>query len=285
LRRSLAPNCSNAELSHMAQQQFDTLKFSDGTTMDLTRLPEIDAATWSGVRGYLESNPAVAKNLQNISKDADGIRSWLQSQAVADHYQGKPGEKNNQLEAKMKALASSDPELAPILKKIKKDGLGAALKACGDEKLLKKLSQKMGGIPPELVNALNKLDMTSLTLHEACKNGDFNAVKSYMGKQRPIDEKDHKGITSLGYAIGANQTGIVQLLLENNANPHSVDNNESSGLHFAAGYGRVELVELLVKARANLHKTNGQGQTPLALATWGKHAAVIQILQQHGAVA
>ena len=62
--------------------------------------------------------------------------------------------------------------------------------------------------------------------------------------------EDHKGITPLGYAIGANRIAVVKLLLDNRANPYAVDSSGNSGLHYAAGYGRKELLEYLLKAGA-----------------------------------
>jgi len=266
----------------MAHNQVDTLKLSDGSTMNLARLANIDDATWGEVKSYLESNPEMAKCLKNISKDPDAIRSWLQTQAIAQHYASKQGD--NQLQETMKAL-QSDPEFAPFFEQVKTDGIMTTMKACQDEELMVKLSQKMGGLPPALLSVLKKLHGTSMTLHEACKNGDIDSVKQHVANKQLVNDKDNRGITPLGYALGANRGPVVQLLLESHANPHSVDNSGNSGLHYASGYGRMELVEFLLKAKANVSQANAQGQTPLVVATMNKHASTIQILQQYGAKA
>merc|ERR1711988_597927 len=136
-----------------------------------------------------------------------------------------------------------------------------------DEELMLKISQKMGGLPQELAPKLKKIDETPLNLHEAAKNGDLKAVNEYLAKKQPLDGQDQKGITPLGYAIGANRIAVVKLLLDNRANPFAVDAAGNSGLHYAAGYGRKELVEYLLKIGANVSRTNANGQTPLAVAT------------------
>merc|ERR1719434_495373 len=123
----------------------------------------------------------------------------------------------------------------------------------------------MGGLPQELESTLKKIDETPLTLHEAAKNGDL------------------KGITPLGYAIGANRIAVVKLLLDNRANPFAVDASGNSGLHYAAGYGRKELVEYLLKVGASVSQANSQGQTPLAVATTNRQEAVLEVLRAHGA--
>merc|ERR1719399_191528 len=138
-----------------------------------------------------------------------------------------------------------------------------------------KISSKMGGLPQELEPALKKIDDTPMTVHEACKQGDLKAVNEYLAKKKPIDSQDHKGITPLGYAIGANRIAVVKLLLDNRANPFSVDSNGNSGLHYAAGYGRKELVEYLLKVGASATQTNAQGQTPMSVATTNRQQVII----------
>jgi hypothetical protein len=263
--------------------QMEKLNLSDGTTMDLAR-PGVDDNTWWQVKKYLENNPAIAKGLQNVSKDADAIRSWLQTQVMDQHYINQ-ATKEGKVKQRLQGL-EKDPELRPVLAKLKetmkKDGLEAALAACGDKELMKKISYKMGGTPPEIHHAMKKLDEASLTLHEACKKGDMAAVKTHMAHDS-VDAQDHNGITPLGYAIGANKPKIIQLLLKNNANQDCVDKGGNSGLHYAAGYGRIELMELLLKAKANVSRYNGQGQTPLAVATLNRQQHACEILAQHGA--
>merc|ERR1719411_225929 len=145
-----------------------------------------------------------------------------------------------------------------------------------------KFNQKMGGLPEELKPVMQRIEESSLTLHEAAKNGDLKAVQDYLERQKPLDAQDHKGITALGYAIGANRIAVVKLLLDNRANPFAVDSSGNSGLHYAAGYGRKELVEYLLKTGAAVNQANAQGQTPLSVATQNKQEAAIQILQKQG---
>merc|ERR1712032_992213 len=176
-----------------------------------------------------------------------------------------------------------DPELAPILEDIKKNGLESAMKHYQDEELMLKFSRKMGGMPTELSAALKKIDETALNLHEAAKNGDLKGVQDFLEKKQPLDAQDHKGITPLGYAIGANRIAVVKLLLDSRANPFAVDSRGNSALHYAAGYGRKELTEYLLKTGGNVAQANAQGRRPLDVASQNKHEAVIQVLRAHGA--
>jgi len=260
----------------------ETLTISDGTTMEIARIPDVDDATWQEVKAYVEGNPDTAKALQKFAKDPEAMRGWLQTQAIAEHYNKKLSGNDATVQDRMKAL-ENDPELAPILEDIKKNGLEAAMKHYQDEELMLKFSQKMGGLPEELKPVIKKLDETPLTLHEAAKNGDLKAVQEFLGKKKPLDAQDHKGITPLGYAIGANRIAVVKLLLDSRANPYAVDASGNSGLHYAAGYGRKELVEYLLKTGAAVNQANAQGQTSLPVATQNRQEMVIQVLKAHGA--
>jgi len=261
----------------------ETAKISIGSeTIEVARLPDIDDGTWQEVQEFLKSNPEQAKSLQGFAKNPEAMRGWLQTQAIAEHYGKKLNDKDTALTDRIQSL-ESDAELAPILEDIKKNGLEAAMKHLQDEELMLKFSRKMGGLPQELQGTMKKIDDTSLTLHEAAKNGDLKAVQEFLSKNKPLDAQDHKGITALGYAIGANRIAVVKLLLDNRANPFAVDASGNGGLHYASGYGRKELVEYLLKSGASVNQANAQGQTPMAVATMNRQAAVIEVLKAHGA--
>jgi hypothetical protein len=263
--------------------QTESLKLSDGSSMDLARVPGVDDATWAEVRTYLEGNPDMAKSLQKFAKNPEAMRGWLQTQAIAEHYNTKLENGEAPVQDRMKAL-EQDPELAHIFEDIKKNGIEAAMKHYQDEEFMLKISQKMDGLPQELQPTLKKIDDTPLSIHEAAKMGDLKAVQEYLEiKKQPLDVQDQQGITPLGYAIGANRIAVVKLLLDKRANPFAVDSSGNGGLHYAAGYGRKELVEYLVKTGSSVNQTNATGQTPLAVAMVNQHTAVIQLLQSHGA--
>jgi len=265
----------------MAEAQSETIALSDGTNINIARVPGIDDTTWGEVKTYLEGNPDMAKSLQKFAKNPEAMRGWLQTQAMAEHYHTKLGKGDAPVQERMKTL-EQDPELSAVFEDIKANGLEAAMKYYQDEELMLKISKKMGGVPEELQATLKKLDEASLNLHEAAKNGDLKAVQEFLGKKQPLDAQDHKGITPLGYAIGANRIAVAKLLLDGRANPFAVDSSGNSGLHYAAGYGRRELLEYLLKVGGNVNQPNQQGQTPLTVATMNKQAGTIEVLKAHG---
>eukprot|EP00444_Apocalathium_aciculiferum_P025493 CAMPEP_0183438800 /NCGR_PEP_ID=MMETSP0370-20130417/77609_1 /TAXON_ID=268820 /ORGANISM="Peridinium aciculiferum, Strain PAER-2" /LENGTH=266 /DNA_ID=CAMNT_0025627101 /DNA_START=53 /DNA_END=853 /DNA_ORIENTATION=- len=252
--------------------------------VQVARVPDIDDATWAELQEFLKSNPDQAKSLQKFAKDPEAMKGFLQTQAMAQHYQAKMESGDSAVQDRMKAM-ELDPELGPILEDIKKNGMESAMKHLQDEELMLKFSQKMGGMPEELQTVMKKIDDASLTLHEAAKNGDLKAVQEFLSKKKPLDAQDGQGITPLGYAIGANRIAVVKLLLDNRANPFAVDAQGNGGLHYASGYGRKELVEYMIKAGASVNQSNAQGQTPLSVATTNKQEACLQILRANGATA
>lgn len=268
----------------MAGVATETVTLSDGTTMEVTRIPNVDDETWEQTKAYLVANPDAAKAIQGFAKKPDAMRGWLQTQAIAEHYSRKMTSGDASFQDRLKGL-ETDPELAHIFEDIKKNGLEAAMKHCNDDELMLKFSQKMGGLPQELRPVMQKLEETPMTIHEAAKMGDLKAVQEFLENKKPLDAQDQKGITPLGYAIGANRIAVVKLLLDNRANPFAVDASGNSGLHYAAGYGRKELLEYLLKTGGNVHQTNAQGQTPLVAARANTQQDAIQILQAHGATA
>lgn len=234
------------------------------------------------MKRYVESNPETAKALQRFSNNPDAMRGWLQTQAIAEYYSSRLTRGDKVLEERVRGL-EQDPELRPILEDVKKRGLGAAMSLYHEEELMLKFSRKMGGVPAELQPTLQEIDETSLTLHEAAKHGDIKAIEHFLAKNKPLDGKDHKGITALGYGIGANKTSVVRLLLERRADLHSVDSAGNSGLHYAAGYGRVELLEYLIKVGGDVEQANTQGQTPFDMATRNRQESALHVLRVHGA--
>ena len=110
--------------------------------------------------------------------------------------------------------------------------------------------------------------------------GDLEAVASYLALRRDLDVQDSKGITPLGYAIGADRVAVVKLLVQSLTDPSSVDTSGNSGLHYAAGYGRTELAEYFLESGVRPSECNAQGQTAVDVAIQKGHASVVEILQQ-----
>lgn len=274
-----APLVASSDGNQM-QGHAEAMLLQDGAQVCQLPLPQVEQNIMAEVRRILDDSCQVSRGLQCPPRPEE-TRGWLITQAMTAYYNSKVIEEDTQLRHRLSML-KQDPEMQQILQDIKHNGVSSALKYCQDEDLMLCISRKMGGVPAELQTELKILDTMPATLHEACKFGDVAAVKVLLQRSQPIDAQDHKGITSLGYAIGANRMCITNLLLEKRANPHSVDSLGNCGLHYAAGYGRKELVEILLKAGVNANQVNSQGQTPFTLASLNTQEETMAILKRHG---
>lgn len=260
--------------------QTDTVQLGDGRTMQVTRPPDLDQGTWDNTKRFLESNPELASQTQGLERNPDRMRGMLQTQAISEHYKARLRDGDDKVRTQFAAL-EQDEELRHMFEDIKRNGIEVAVRYWNDESLMLKICQRIGGPPPDLQAELREIDETPLTLHEASRYGNLEAVASFLRQNIPIDGQDIKGITPLGYAIQADRFEVVKALLHSRSNLYSVDANGCSALHYAAGYGREGLVEYLLQAKANVNQQNRQGQTPFALGQINGHQACIDIMQKY----
>jgi len=265
----------------------DVLNLSDGTTLELRRTPGMGDKEWEDTKKHLEANPEEARRMEKFARDAKEVRAWMQTQALTEYYNTKLNHGDQTVIGKLLSLEQI-PELAQVFNDVRQGGAQAAMRYYRNEPLLLKVSRAMGGIPDEVKVVLEDIQSKSITLQEACMKGDVAALETYLRatasnlQKRDIDGKDAKGITCLGYAIGANRTTIVKLLLEAKANPWEIDTNGGTAIHYAAAYGRKELLEYFISAGGNVNQANTQGQTPLVLAMKNKMKDAVEILKAKG---
>jgi len=269
------------------------LKLSDGSTVELTRNEGVPDAIWNDVVKFIKENQsAVKKNpqivkllsehpeqvpmLMKFTNDADSIKNFLESQVLAANVSEEgQQEKMRQLE--------QDPELKPMFEDIKQNGPDVLMKYLQDEEIMRKVSQKLGGISPEMTKALMQIKDSSVSLHDAARRGDLQRLQEFAKDGKDINGKDFKGVTPLGYAVGHDQLSCVKVLIDMKANLNEVDSAGNSAVHFAAGYGRVKVLEHLLARGANASKVNQMGMTPLAAAQQNNQQQAMALLQRHGA--
>ena len=148
------------------------ISLGDGSTVEMTRNEGVPDAIWNDVVKFVKENQkAVKKNpaivkllsqhpeqvpmLMNFTNDADSIKNFLQSQVLAANV-SEDGQQE-----KMKAL-QEDPAFKPMFDDIKQNGPDVIMKYLGDEALMRKLSQKLGGITPEIMKQLTAINETSV---------------------------------------------------------------------------------------------------------------------------
>merc|ERR1711937_63480 len=174
-------------------------------------------------------------------------------------------------------------ELKPMFDEIKEKGPDVLMKYLQNEDLMRKISQKLGGITPEMTKQLMMIQETSVSLHDAAGKGDLQKINDFLKDGKDVNGKDFKGVTPLGYAVGHDQLSVVKVLIDAKANMNEVDSAGNGAVHFAAGYGRVKVLEHLLARGANASKVNQMGLTPLGAAKQNNHQQAVAILQRHGA--
>mmetsp|Transcript_130305 Transcript_130305/g.259917 ORF Transcript_130305/g.259917 Transcript_130305/m.259917 type:complete len:276 (+) Transcript_130305:63-890(+) len=264
----------------------ENLDLCDGTSITLSRPPGTSSEEWKETKRYLEGNPEEARRMETFSKDAKAMRTYMLQQAIQEYYQAKLCNGDEAVIESLTKLAT-DPEFVHIFDDVKREGTEAALQHSYNEPLMMKVSRAVGGIPEETRDILARITSSPLTIQEACKMGNYTAVEEYLnvaegGTLTDLEAKDSRGVTCLGYAIGANRTAVVQLLLKHGADPWCCDSSGGTGLHYAAAYGRRELLEFLIDGGGDINAKNTQGQTPLAIATKNKQREIIQLLKSRG---
>mmetsp|Transcript_59754 Transcript_59754/g.139181 ORF Transcript_59754/g.139181 Transcript_59754/m.139181 type:complete len:277 (-) Transcript_59754:103-933(-) len=266
----------------------EVLNLSDGTTAVVSKPPSMVAEEWRETKKYLEENPEEGRRWETFSKDSKAVKISLQQSALDEYYNTKLNSGDEAVSNKLLGL-NTNPEFAHIFEDVKRGGAQAAIQHSYNEPLMMKVSRAVGGVPEEVKEAISKIAAFPVTLQEACKMGEIKEVESYLkatdgsGKQN-LEATDAKGVTCLGYAIGANRISIVKLLLEKKADATKCDASGSTGVHYAAAYGRKELLSFLIDGKVDVNAKNAQNLTALALATKNKQKDAIDILKQKGGV-
>merc|ERR1712066_545239 len=147
--------------------------------------------------------------------DSKAMRDLCQTECLQDFYQLKLSYGDEALTNKLGSL-ERNPDFAHVFDDIKKGGVKAAMSHYYNEALMLKLSRAMGGVDDEVKDKLASISKNPVTIHEACKMGDIKVLEDFLSQpgEWDIDEKDAKGISCLGYAIGANRPQIVKKLTD-----------------------------------------------------------------------
>lgn len=130
--------------------------------------------------------------------------------------------------------------------------------------------------PPELEEGL---------LHKAVADRKKSHVKLLLDKGgEDLEALNKKGETVLFKAVSRGDKGIVQLLLDNNANPLARPEGSDSPLHLAVQNDKKTILKMLLeKSTVGIEETNSKGETPLYVACRKRQTSCIEVLLDHGA--
>jgi ankyrin repeat protein len=142
----------------------------------------------------------------------------------------------------------------------------------------------------EMVNAAltagvsaNQKDAEGRTaLMYASYNGHIKLVDHLITKGADVNIRDKYGRTALMMAASGPFSETVKILLENNAWPDLVDNEERfTALMYAAAEGQMENVKLLLSFKADPTLKDIDGDDALTFALNNKHTGVADLIRTY----
>ena len=128
-------------------------------------------------------------------------------------------------------------------------------------------------------------------LHAAAICGDLELVQVLLDYGLDINLKDDFDFTPLSRASqkGFKNAGVARLLLDHGADPNVrtwrqvADITYSTPLHLAVEDGEVEIARLLLERGASVEAQDGQGRTPVDVASGEQRDELITLLLEHRA--
>jgi len=120
----------------------------------------------------------------------------------------------------------------------------------------------------------------STTIHEACKNGDIDAVNLFIKNGIDINQTSSTFETPIYIAFNEGHFEIVSVLLNHGAKSVT-DHNK---IFQACQQGNLDLVtKLLNEKKVSANTTNAEGRTPIFEAIQNKNFEVVKYLTSSGA--
>mmetsp|Transcript_106958 Transcript_106958/g.255258 ORF Transcript_106958/g.255258 Transcript_106958/m.255258 type:complete len:204 (-) Transcript_106958:266-877(-) len=196
----------------MGGKEVEVLSISDGSSLQICRLVQLDEDQWRDLKDFLSASPGTAHALQGIASNAEALQGWLQLRAAAEHYQIKLG-RNEALQHLSEAL-EADEELAPVFQDIRENGVQATLKY-SDAALMVKISKKTAKLPRAVGKSAAKVGTDAISAARGGQGGRRAAPVAAapapagevdLGHRRPGRQGHHRsGLRRVGGALWRHQ--------------------------------------------------------------------------------
>ncbi|MDA7676852.1 ankyrin repeat domain-containing protein, partial [bacterium] len=119
-----------------------------------------------------------------------------------------------------------------------------------------------------------------ISIDDAAKAGDINAVKQHLAAGTDVNDKDWNGDTPLYRAAEWDHKAVAELLIAEGADVNAKNRYRETPLHYAAASDRKEIAELLIAEGADVNAKSNKGWTPLHNAQGNE---IVELLIAEGA--
>jgi ankyrin repeat protein len=119
-------------------------------------------------------------------------------------------------------------------------------------------------------------------LVDIVKAGDLAAVHAALQAHQSADDADREGTSAVHWAVLADRSDLVELLLRAGANPNVKNRYGVTPLSVACENGNATIVEALLKAGGDPNVALASGETPLMTAARTGNSAAVRLLLAHG---
>ena len=121
------------------------------------------------------------------------------------------------------------------------------------------------------------------SLIDAVKQGNRDAVRTWLARRTDINAREADGTTALHWAVRGDDRETVALLVGAGANVNAANRYGITPLWLAASNGNAAVIETLIKAGADGRAALLSGETALLVATHSGRADALRVLVEHGA--
>ena len=122
-----------------------------------------------------------------------------------------------------------------------------------------------------------------ISIHEAAKTGNIEAVKQHLAAGSDVNEKDRYKRAPLHYAATEGHKEIVGLLIAKSADVNEKWMKGRTALFAVAQKGHKEIAELLIDSGAKVNLKGEEGLTPLHITAMFGRPAIAKLLITKGA--
>jgi uncharacterized protein len=129
---------------------------------------------------------------------------------------------------------------------------------------------------PDAINSLNENKSSPLIL--ACYKGNVDVAKFLIPKVKDINYVSVMGTALMATVVNGNLE-ILQMLLQNKANPNLTDQNGVTALMYAVQFQNADMILLLLNNKADKNLLNNEGLSAFEYATKTTNDKIINLLK------